>query len=392
MYSFSDTNSHASDTLIATPTAGQTNDTYQFEFLEYPDVYIPNRTLAWTLVGLPEDDEQKQKLRRQIDEYNRYLHSLTEIKGFVDYFKTRNCCVSKSEISEKFSPEIVEVVFSRPKCVFATDLVIFHDYLFDASVNVDYKVTIDETDVILPVGKDATAYPASISGKKAIWNWVEHGHDFCFYIWDILGGRMNRDEDDTESEPSYCGFDAYDQYRGENAEPQLVKIFHKLESLGYIKTFTINPDDGSPRWVYYGKPNGSIDVALVDMTFLKNKLVTEQIEVLLWSTEADIMGKPYLLTDSNNKQFLSATPGNIGGHKKLKIYGRLDCPSAARHIADGKYVQHRVFFTDEKVAVSAGYRPCAKCMPEAYRKWKAEKEEAEFQQNYWSGYEQGFYQ
>ena len=60
MYSFSDTNSHASDTLIATPTAGQTNDTYQFEFLEYPDVYIPNRTLAWTLVGLPEDDEQKQ--------------------------------------------------------------------------------------------------------------------------------------------------------------------------------------------------------------------------------------------------------------------------------------------------------------------------------------------
>ena len=104
------------------------------------------------------------------------------------------------------------------------------------------------------------------------------------------------------------------------------------------------------------------------------------------------MGKPYLLTDSNNKQFLSATPGNIGGHKKLKIYGRLDCPSAARHIADGKYVQHRVFFTDEKVAVSAGYRPCAKCMPEAYRKWKAEKEEAEFQQNYWSGYEQGFYQ
>ena len=186
--------------------------------------------------------------------------------------------------------------------MFATDLVIFHDYLFDASVNVDYKVTIDETDVILPVGKDATAYPASISGKKAIWNWVEHGHDFCFYIWDILGGRMNRDEDDTESEPSYWGFDAYDQYRGENAEPQLVKIFHKLESLGYIKTFTINPDDGSPRWVYYGKPNGSIDVALVDMTFLKNKLVTEQIEVLLWSTEADIMGKPYLLTDSNNVQ------------------------------------------------------------------------------------------
>jgi len=374
MYSFSNTISHASDTLIATPATSHAANTYQFEFLKYPDIYIPNRTTAWTLVGLPEEDEQKQKLRRQIDAYNRYLHTLAEINGFVDYFKTRKCCVSKSEVSEEFSPEIMRVVFSRPKCMFATDLVIFRDCLLDVSVNMDYKVTINENDVILPIGKDAAAYPSIISGKKAVWNWVENGHDFCFSIWDILGKKMNRDENDIESEPSYWGFDAYDQYRGENAEPQLVKIFHKLESLGYIKTFTIIPDDGSPRWKYFGKSDGSIDVALVDTRFLKNKLVAEQIEILLWSTKTDILEKPYFLTDSSNKQLLSSIPGNIGGHKELKIYGRLDCPSATRYITDGKYVRHRVFFADEKTAISAGYRPCAKCMPEAYRKWKAEAE------------------
>ena len=60
----------------------------------------------------------------------------------------------------------------------------------------------------------------------------------------------------------------------------------------------------------------------------------------------------------------------MGGHKRLKIYGCLDCPSALRHIARGGYVKHRVFFADEKTAVAAGYRPCAVCMKEKYALWK----------------------
>ncbi|MHB8431221.1 MAG: Ada metal-binding domain-containing protein, partial [Acidimicrobiales bacterium] len=30
----------------------------------------------------------------------------------------------------------------------------------------------------------------------------------------------------------------------------------------------------------------------------------------------------------------------------------------------------RVFFADTKTAREAGYRPCAVCMPDAYREWK----------------------
>ena len=80
--------------------------------------------------------------------------------------------------------------------------------------------------------------------------------------------------------------------------------------------------------------------------------------------------KQYKLLDSSGNEFLSNTPGTIGGHRKLKIYGKLDCPSAASYIAKGQYVQHRVFFADEATAISAGYRPCGKCMKEAYQKWK----------------------
>ncbi|MBS2540216.1 hypothetical protein KGQ20_46515, partial [Catenulispora sp. NF23] len=67
----------------------------------------------------------------------------------------------------------------------------------------------------------------------------------------------------------------------------------------------------------------------------------------------------------------SPTPGTLGGHRRLRIYGRLDCPSALRHIAEGHYTRHRIFFADEATAIAAGYRPCARCLPEPYRVWRS---------------------
>ncbi len=78
----------------------------------------------------------------------------------------------------------------------------------------------------------------------------------------------------------------------------------------------------------------------------------------------------YKLINSQGKQYLSEQKGSLGGHKGNKIYGRLDCPTALRYIAKGQYLKHRVFFKDEKTAVSAGYRPCARCMPNEYSNWK----------------------
>ena len=84
--------------------------------------------------------------------------------------------------------------------------------------------------------------------------------------------------------------------------------------------------------------------------------------------------KTYKLMDENGNIYVSEQPGTLGGYKKRKIYGRLDCPSALRHIAKGEYVKHRVFFADEATAIKAGYRPCGICMKEAYKVWKAEQE------------------
>ena len=79
----------------------------------------------------------------------------------------------------------------------------------------------------------------------------------------------------------------------------------------------------------------------------------------------------YTLRDHADRPFPSAAPGRFGGHAKSRIYGRLDCRAARAAIArGGPYPRHRVFFADEVTAVSAGYRPCAICMPQAYAAWQ----------------------
>jgi methylphosphotriester-DNA--protein-cysteine methyltransferase len=80
--------------------------------------------------------------------------------------------------------------------------------------------------------------------------------------------------------------------------------------------------------------------------------------------------KTYILLDADGKPYRSQTKGTIGGHRGTKIFGRLDCPAAARAIERGGYAGRRVFFADPATATRAGYRPCAVCLPDAYREWK----------------------
>jgi hypothetical protein len=83
------------------------------------------------------------------------------------------------------------------------------------------------------------------------------------------------------------------------------------------------------------------------------------------------MSRTFTLLDATGREYESPTRGTLGGHRRTRIYGRLDCLAARRAIERGGYVAHRVFFADERTAVAAGYRPCAVCLPDAYAAWKA---------------------
>ena len=111
--------------------------------------------------------------------------------------------------------------------------------------------------------------------------------------------------------------------------------------------------------------NGSLDDIKLSIDDSKVEIVCCGNKVVLQS-----VSKLYKLVGVDGKMYESTIPGTLGGHKRLKIYGRLDCPSALRYIAKGQYVKHRVFFKDEETAIAAGYRPCKICMPEKYAEWK----------------------
>jgi hypothetical protein len=81
------------------------------------------------------------------------------------------------------------------------------------------------------------------------------------------------------------------------------------------------------------------------------------------------LNKTFTLVGRNGKPYPSMVPGTLGGHRGGKLYGRLDCRAALQAIARGGYVKYRVFFADEAMAIAAGYRPCAVCMPHEYAVW-----------------------
>lgn len=70
---------------------------------------------------------------------------------------------------------------------------------------------------------------------------------------------------------------------------------------------------------------------------------------------------------------LSKIPGTLGGNKKLKIYGKLDCKNALSWMKKGHYIDNRVFFENEEVAKQLGYRPCGVCMKKEYKIWENSK-------------------
>ena len=84
----------------------------------------------------------------------------------------------------------------------------------------------------------------------------------------------------------------------------------------------------------------------------------------------------WTLLGPDGKPYASRRPGTLGGHRRTRIYGRLDCPAAQRAIARGGYIAHRVFFLKESHARAAGYRPCAVCLPGKYKQFKSKDRSA----------------
>lgn len=235
----------------------------------------------------------------------------------------------------------------------------------------------------IPIGGDGDLYPKEIDGKLCFWCWEPEGTDYTLSFARYL----------EENHPRTLHWNAQalsvEHWRSvPTLQSELIHhIFNSLDERGYLTRYLIYSDDNHPAWrSYTQREDGSVGLYLCDRSAWRDKLLVARINALLDACEPhtnengeEVPGilestygsKPfYYLQDEQNQTYISQDPGAFGGHYKLKIYGRLDCPSANRYLKQGQYVKHRVFFKDEATAIAAGYRPCGVCMPEAYRKWK----------------------
>ena len=77
------------------------------------------------------------------------------------------------------------------------------------------------------------------------------------------------------------------------------------------------------------------------------------------------------IDDDDLRRLIVAGHIRYGGNRRLRIYGRLDCPSGKRM----KRTSH-VFFGDAAEAQEAGFRPCGHCLRDDYARWKGQATDA----------------
>lgn len=339
-------------------------------------------------------NERLTPIQAAIEKYNAVITHLWELPGFSDFFTEHNFILSKNNIEKRYGKDVAEFAFTLPKPAFCLpDIVIKDDYLFWAYAGYVAIFDYSGDSYQIHINGADDGYPEELNNKVCFWNWVDGDTDFAIGFVNYITSNLPQNVHISQG-PLY-DFDCYDQWRGTPtpASELIRRIFKLISHHGYLEKYKVLAESNSVIWNYFTETkDDSVGLYLCDKRAFRDKLLIAKINALMdactieyddndspvygalvdHESESFNVNQPfYFLQDKDDITFISKVPGLLGGHKKLRIYGRLDCPSANRHVDRGQYIAHRVFFADENTAVAAGYRPCAKCMKEEYLIWKS---------------------
>ena len=350
-------------------------------------VEIKNPTLKWAL-ACDKDIKEKaiyKQLLREKREYFSLLDKIFSYPDFKEFFMESGGNVSLREIHKNFDKKLVQLVetLGSKSYLFFKRYDLSGDIFFDSTLDYNYSIMLNGEILDFAVSQTNMTYPSKFGEYLCWWNWATDNRYFVWSFYDYLVHELNIGTN-TELYKAwdrlgcYASFDmSYDE---ENEGFDIGNnVWKYLIQTRFVKVYRIRPDYACGSWMYFAKPDNTIDMCLFDRNKFDAVIHDKTQAISLQKRIAMILNldviydgeQYYFLLDGKGKPYVSAVPGKFGGHKKLKIYGQLDCPSAKRYIKQGKYVKHRVFFANEEDAISAGYRPCAICMPEKYREWSA---------------------
>lgn len=327
--------------------------------------------------------ELRACLDQEKSTYDNAINNIFSAPGFLDYFQNNNCDVSIDEIKSKFGDKIAKSAMdlASPTRVIDKNYAVCNNRLFDTGLAYRYCVEINGEPLYFSVSPTDTTYPSRHGDYMCWWNWREDLQYLSEYLYMYLKDEFPINQYLDKALDKYAGaLSCLEQSLGEDnlCFDRMERLILCLEQKKIIKRVLLSPDFACGQWVYRARNDDKIELCLVDKKKLVDALLgtdravslQKEFELLLKTDDIPSSENYYVLMNKDNKPYISLQKGQLGGHRKLKIYGRLDCPSAAKYIAKGQYAKHRVFFADEQTAIAAGYRPCGVCMKEAYKKWK----------------------
>ena len=341
-----------------------------------------------------EYEERVKPIREAMEQYNSIVFKLWETPGFQDLLEANDGILSREQLTDAFGQQKADLALSlkRPPFCFPELKVRNECLTVDSDGYYQAALEIESNTTRLLLGADAV-FPNEINKKICLWNWANNETDFAVDFLNYLDAH--KEFGITDEPAAFNDLVCYNDWRGTKhpAVTLMNCIFTDMEKRGYLERYELFAKNRQDLWSRYTETdNGSVGLCLIDKKAFRDRLLMSRIKALFaaCSVNNDDEGNEssgvlvneestpypdfshafYYLQDGNDKTYIARDPGKLGGHYKLKIYGRLDCPSANRYLAKGQYIRHRVFFKDESTAISAGYRPCAICMPEAYKAWK----------------------
>ena len=221
--------------------------------------------IAWSVYTRNEDDPARIQLKKDIDEYNSVVKVINDTPGFVDFFVQHELVLTKDQISEQFSQELADIIFTLKDYSFIHQLHIHNGQLFDIASQkiLEYKINTPEHSLVIE-------------------NLSEDERDATYYLC-VQFEKDGLMPDDTLDDQMYNWVDCYDQARDDMEKPdgRVIRVMDLLSEKGYLTTYSIQPKEDHPSLCLKYPSNGLFDVYVLDLDYNNDAKLTEQIKEYL---------------------------------------------------------------------------------------------------------------
>lgn len=96
-------------------------DNYEIKLLSEP-VPFYHSYKGWVIYTRNESDPFRLRITEQVAQYNRIVQTILDTSGFLSFFIKNNLLVTKEQISDEFSNELADLIFTMQEYSFIHQL------------------------------------------------------------------------------------------------------------------------------------------------------------------------------------------------------------------------------------------------------------------------------